>query len=364
MSQTIDFAIFAEVSVSLARKFVYLTITSDSAVNFISSDGSENSLYVCIRRGTLYLSATDADLVEHAETICAVSGGDRLDKDLLILCDQFLVSRLKRFQIISKKELLLEFDLDASYFRAAITALRYEVKNQVEDACENFLIEKIRATSEIRCSRCNTTMLKQTSPVLYNKLPKEDWKELLDCWSCHNNEFGGYGQREILYRDNEVYVGTSYVVFGSGLLSRESCACTDAGWVKVPIAPGRLLLDNNQAIDPLYLFVCSMFSSAKRDSSFKFTISSNAKFVHCWLLSCDSLVVLPTAQRRFERPEKALKVLWKISESKEAPEFDLVSGISENEFDHILRSLQKTNSLLPNSLQQAIQGYKVSFLTL
>lgn len=45
-----------------------------------------------------------------------------------------------------------------------------------------------------------------------NRLPQQGWEELIDCWSCHNNEFKGMLDLEIKPRKEGVLVSNFYML--------------------------------------------------------------------------------------------------------------------------------------------------------
>lgn len=71
------------------------------------------------------------------------------------------------------------------------------------------------------CATCHSTLVDSSSVTKYNALPSEHWAELLDAWMCHQDQTlsddliaKGKG---IKPREGEGLVGTSYVVFESGV---------------------------------------------------------------------------------------------------------------------------------------------------
>ena len=50
---------------------------------------------------------------------------------------------------------------------------------------------------KISCFACSRPLIDEPSKFLFKDLPNEHWLELLDCWSCHDNEFAPIAQRAL-----------------------------------------------------------------------------------------------------------------------------------------------------------------------
>lgn len=60
---------------------------------------------------------------------------------------------------------------------------------------------------------------KQLKYTSINRLPSEGWEELLDCWSCHNNEFKTMLDLKIKPRINGILISNFYLIAHPGLFS-------------------------------------------------------------------------------------------------------------------------------------------------
>lgn len=50
---------------------------------------------------------------------------------------------------------------------------------------------------EILCSNCSYSLKSLSGSETFKDLPNEHWLELLDCWSCHDNEFAPIAERAL-----------------------------------------------------------------------------------------------------------------------------------------------------------------------
>lgn len=55
----------------------------------------------------------------------------------------------------------------------------------------------------ISCTNCGSILIKLEDRILKD-LPNEHWLELLDCWSCHDNEFAPIAERALNNTDNKI----------------------------------------------------------------------------------------------------------------------------------------------------------------
>ena len=60
--------------------------------------------------------------------------------------------------------------------------------------------------NEFSCSNCGNCLIKLENghQFIFKDLPNEHWLELLDCWSCHDNEFAPIAERALHKADSDV----------------------------------------------------------------------------------------------------------------------------------------------------------------
>jgi hypothetical protein len=61
----------------------------------------------------------------------------------------------------------------------------------------------LQACTRISCSACDQAFPSDPVGLVWKDLPNEHWLELLDCWSCHDNEFAPIAERALSQNRDE-----------------------------------------------------------------------------------------------------------------------------------------------------------------
>lgn len=93
-----------------------------------------------------------------------------------------------------------------------------------EDVCSS----KASSVQEIRCKHCfNTllTLMNTNTPLKIKYMPSEHWLEMVECWSCHRDEFANIVKdtTEISAVPGCLLVGTGYCLLDKN--DFKSCTC-------------------------------------------------------------------------------------------------------------------------------------------
>lgn len=238
MLQSRRLRVFAE-STAGGQKATVCCWTADDAANETARFGGDacedaSCLFLGYREGEIMLSVHDFDLLAtknksyyaDASTLCKLTG---------IVCDEeqsfaklhrsvFMCAHLEKLikcQLVSPHE--VRFDVT---FNFPYGALRGKLQKYFssEDKGHFLLKEKFRNSAAVVCRACGDRVLElrgNDGPARFTGfllMPHDDWRELVDCWSCHKDEFGHLAFKPYVYQPRKVYVGLDYFVFGADLL--------------------------------------------------------------------------------------------------------------------------------------------------
>ncbi|WUR04176.1 putative polyadenylation protein [Vairimorpha necatrix] len=97
-----------------------------------------------------------------------------------------------------------EHDYQISSYELVNNIFVYTIKNFKNKIfhSENSKLEKF----DFKCKHFNK--IEYSS---YNLLPSEDWHELIDCWSCHNNEFASVKDLKIKVRPKGLLISSFFL---------------------------------------------------------------------------------------------------------------------------------------------------------
>ena len=261
--------VFSESKEGIRTASIYLYSLNDNL--FVSESSPELIQYLVIDKNrTIKTVLQDPDLLPSLTCICGLTTQSEQFQFELKLKKSF--ERLKSFELISGKAVRLDFDLSSSQFKS-----RYEINVENDDICENYIISKFIRYKTVCCKECSqiiTRLDTSNPPFQIQKMPKEDWKELLDCWSCHNDEFGYYAGLEQNFKRNVIYIGMDYVIFGDGILN-EPCSHIPPIGSSVPITT--LQFENAAEkfiFNPIQLMILRLVYWTNSTSTFHFYLST------------------------------------------------------------------------------------------
>lgn len=100
--------------------------------------------------------------------------------------------------------------------------------------------QTVSKPTDIQCKRCQSD-LKSPSNLIFKESPSEHWAELVDCWSCHKQEFASVGKdlvdsSIIIPRDSKtiIYNQNGYVLTNQDAnvsFDSERVTCTNCGYL-------------------------------------------------------------------------------------------------------------------------------------
>ena len=177
----------------------------------------------------------------------------------------------------------------------------------------------------IRCLNCKDTLIDKHLEV--KLLPCENWMELVDCWSCHKDEFAGVAKSSLSPLPESILLGTDHFLVNPEDLS--ACKChrnSNRIDLETVVIDGQS--PGLESIIYAYLFE---LIEVHGESRYTFTDQSTSVSLHvlAWDLwagnSISSLspamkiAVYPTEQQNFEHrheSEQRIQVLLDLIHSK------------------------------------------------
>ncbi|KAM0680810.1 hypothetical protein GINT2_001084 [Glugoides intestinalis] len=185
--------------------------------------------------------------------------------------------------------------------------------------------------SNVKCTHGNNIVFKTV-----HRLPQDSWQELIDCWSCHNNEFKEMLNLKISPRPGGILLSNFYLLANQDTLP-ECCK-----------GESKFFYNEIKCVFSDSLFIYKFFEEhfeAKstlvlriEDKNYEIKL-----FYSCVLCKADSCDIVD-----------AFKVGFKITDKNN----DNDSSVGEYFKNQIFTSLKN------NSLKIAILDYEVSFITL
>ena len=83
---------------------------------------------------------------------------------------------------------------------------------------------KAKYINKIECNACSSTLL--SSKLEWKDLPGEGWRDMVDCWSCHDNEFLTAKTFQIMLPLPGIgFVGDDYLIMNEADLVSGHCDC-------------------------------------------------------------------------------------------------------------------------------------------
>ena len=260
--------VFAEANEGINLISVYLVASPSANVGggggcFVSESSKEAQYFLAISRGgKISVCQEDPDLSDSLQCLTGLVSGDAFELETKSL------GMYKSCELISSMEVKINFVPR----RQTHQHKSYQSNMQNEDVCEDFIISKFKQSLEIGCKDCSKVVVdssrkKQISS--YEKMPKEDWKELIDCWSCHNDEFGYYSSIAQKFRDTAVYVGIDYVIFGKSVNSCQHIQAESA----IPVTQLEFLSNSSScSVDPVQMMILRLIYWCRSNSTFHFSL--------------------------------------------------------------------------------------------
>jgi hypothetical protein len=361
---------FAERNSALGNAFLYLYSYQDTGKEkgkdlFVSDSSNECKYYLCLcrRRQMLHISEEDPDLCEGEDLIIGLSSSCVNEKDWCISVKDF--GPFLKVDLISGSEIKLHFDCGFGTFSKGYSKT---VKN--EDLCEDYILDIFKCCKRVKCNKCREVLFEAGKIREHQKLPKEGWKDLIECWSCHANEFGGYSTKEPVYHRQCLYIGVDSVIFGNGLMEEAKCSCFSAG-IPIPICDLAFELAKNEddfVVNPLKFLILRIISISWTNSTFKFIIySACGKAFLFWVIS---FITECTFQRAEGTLKQCLKIFWKpLDDSVKAEtlrEYEVLERCFQREQAEFIQSqLESITASLPKSLRHSsLENFNLCYLSL
>lgn len=372
---------FAERNSALGNAFIYLfagtAVGEDKDLKvkqvFVSDSSSECKYFLCLcrRRQLLHISQQDPDLSEGEDLIVGLSGSSidpALFTDWSLSLKDF--GAFLKVEMVSGWEIKLHFDCGFGSFSKGYSKT---VKN--EDLCEDYILDKFQRSQRVKCGNCLAVLFESKHIKEEQKLPKEGWKELIECWSCHANEFGGYSTKEPIYHSQCLYIGVDSVIFGKGLVQEGKCCCADRNYaVGNPIPICDLAFDFGAAgredfvVDSMNFLILRIISISWTHSTFKFVVhSTGGKSLLFWVIS---FITECTFERQEGTLKQCLKILWKpFDDSVSADylkEYEVLERcIPHQQAEFIHNRLECITASLPKSLRHSsMENFNLCYLSL
>ncbi len=171
-----------------------------------------------------------------------------------------------------------------------------------------------------------------------NRLPRKDWEEQIDCWSCHSNEFKSLLSLKICPRKDGILVSNFYCIPDPSLLPM---CCSK----RKQYFFNELKIDFNIK-KIIYLFFEDFFSFnpilvLEKPSGESYSI----KFFYKCVLLNDS------------KKNPALKICFRVNNNTAKPKIIQDDFINEEIKDEIIKQL------IFNSLKIKVMGFEMSYIT-
>lgn len=258
------------------------------------------------------------------------------------------------------KVAIIESILDPSYICEGFNPETFSTPFSVPILCE---------TIAVRCKSCKTILIGGEKPCFeaVKSLPNQFWEELVDCWSCHKNEFDHVARVKLTpSKKEEALVGNDYFLVHSDCLlnshiedDKVLCGCGNNFATKgldlaIAVKKYYVELQTGEGMKScdLQSLICSMlFVHSNSHASYNFILKdSSMKCIQLSIVSFDTLL---------NDSNYAIEVLYKIVE-KSCVDLSLMESISLEsdqlaEIENILESSWLDDSFVLNN-------YKLGFL--